>query len=157
MKSGPVPLYTMSFSGRILERGFWLYVWRIRFRKRVLLYVGRTGDSSSRYAASLFSRVSRHLDSSPRASANMLLRQIQGAGLDPLQCRYEIVALGPLFPEQPDLAKHRRIRDLVAPLERELAEHLSSKGYDVLGNHPSKGQADVKLLRAVLAAVDREI
>src|SRR5262249_37403040 len=105
----------VRFGGAILERGFWLYVWRVRCRKHVFYYVGRTGDSSSRYAASPFSRVGQHLDIRPRATANMLLRHIRSRRLDARQCSYELLAVGPLFPEQSNLVDHRRHRDIVAP------------------------------------------
>ena len=57
----------VRFEGALLERGFWLYVWRVRQESREVLYVGRTGDSSSRFAASPFSRLSQHLDIRPKA------------------------------------------------------------------------------------------
>ena len=38
-----------NFSGRILERGFWLYVWKVTAPNKTVFYVGRTGDSSSRW------------------------------------------------------------------------------------------------------------
>ena len=43
--------YAMSFDGALLGRGFWLYVWRITDGSRSVLYVGRTGDSSSPHAS----------------------------------------------------------------------------------------------------------
>ncbi len=46
--------YSMTFDGALLERGFWLYVWRIIEGTRTVLYVGRTGDSSSPNASSPF-------------------------------------------------------------------------------------------------------
>ena len=53
---------SMKFDGSLLQRGFWLYVWRVSQGRKRAYYVGRTGDSSSKFAASPFSRVSRHLD-----------------------------------------------------------------------------------------------
>ena len=41
----------ISFSSSVLERGFWLYVWRIDTPKGGMLYVGRTGDESSPHAS----------------------------------------------------------------------------------------------------------
>ena len=67
----------LKFSGAILERGFWLYAWRIENGSREFFYVGRTGDSSSQYAASPFSRLGQHLDIRPNATANMLLRHVR--------------------------------------------------------------------------------
>lgn len=76
-------IHEIGFRGALLERGFWLYVWRVRQDSREALYVGRTGDSSSRFAASPFSRLSQHLDLRPKASANMLLRNLQTRGAYP--------------------------------------------------------------------------
>jgi hypothetical protein len=62
---------SFHFDGRLLPRGFWLYVCRVESNTGALVYVGRTGDSSSVNAASLFSRVSRHLE----LSVTFLLEQ----------------------------------------------------------------------------------
>lgn len=35
-------VHRMSFDGQLLARGFWLYGWRTRCRRGLLLYVGRT-------------------------------------------------------------------------------------------------------------------
>lgn len=104
-------VHRVKFSGAILERGFWLYAWRITAGDEEVFYVGRTGDSSSKFAASPFARLGQHLDVRPKAPANMLLRQIRKAGLDPLKCNYELVAFGPLFLEQATLEAHREYRD----------------------------------------------
>ena len=53
--------HTLTFPGAMTERGFWLYVWRIMSPIGELLYVGRTGDSSSPYASSPFARMGQHL------------------------------------------------------------------------------------------------
>ena len=82
----------VRFEGALLERGFWLYVWRVRQESREVLYVGRTGDSSSRFAASPFSRLSQHLDIRPKASANMLFRNLIRRGFDPLGCSHSLFA-----------------------------------------------------------------
>jgi len=129
-----VKIHHIRFSGAILERGFWLYIWRIQSDTRTFFYVGRTGDSSSKYAASPFSRLGQHLDVRQTATANMLLRHVRKMGLDPLACNYELIALGPLFPEQPTLDLHREIRDRIASIEAELASYLRAKGLEVVGN-----------------------
>lgn len=148
-------LHRLDFSGSVLERGFWLYVWRIKSGRRQFLYVGRTGDSSSRFAASPFSRLSQHLDVRPKATANMLLRHVRKQKLDPIRCSFEMVAFGPLFPEQPDLERHRRFRDIVAPLESALAEHLRGRRYTVVGNHSTTGKLNKALFARVRRAVDK--
>jgi hypothetical protein len=50
--------YTVVLDGRTLQRGFWLYVWEVTTPNGAkLLYVGRTGDSSSINAQSPFNRM----------------------------------------------------------------------------------------------------
>jgi len=149
--------YQISFQGGLLERGFWLYIWRIEYKGRVCYYVGRTGDSSSRYAASPFSRLSQHLDVRNSASANMLLRNIRAAGFNPLECFFEMTAFGPIFPEQHTLDQHRQFRDRIAPLESALAEYLRQRGLEVIGKHPSPGSVDQKIFSEVLTSVGKTI
>jgi len=60
--SNKINTYEMSFDGHILQRGFWLYVWRIEFEGKQYYYVGRTGDSSSAHVSSPFNRIGQHLD-----------------------------------------------------------------------------------------------
>ena len=122
-----------------------------------MLYVGRTGDSSSRFAASPFSRLGQHLDVRTKASANMLLRYLRKAGFDPLRCSYSLVATGPLYPEQSTLIAHRKIRDLVAPIEAAIAAQLLADGHEVLGKHPKKtavhGEMYAQVLKSSRAAL----
>ncbi len=147
-------LHHLKFSGAILERGFWLYAWRIRCGDREFFYVGRTGDSSSKYAASPFLRLSQHLDVRPKAAANMLLRHVRALKLDPLTCTYELLAFGPIFPEQTTLELHRKFRDQIAPLETALAAFLRSGGHEVVGTHGSKGEPDPQLVAEVRRVFD---
>lgn len=139
--------HKVSFSGALLERGFWLYVWRVNCgASRIVHYVGRTGDSSSHNAASPFGRLSQHLDMREKATANMLLRHLRRIGIDPLGCHFELFAVGPMFPEQATLDLHRQFRDRIAPLEAALAERLRSCGLEVLGKHPRVSNPDPALL-----------
>ena len=49
----------LMLDGKLLKRGFWVYVWKIITKDdQVFYYVGRTGDSSSCNAALPFSRMS---------------------------------------------------------------------------------------------------
>lgn len=150
-------VHQLSFGGAVLERGFWLYVWRVMCRTDQFLYVGRTGDSSSPYAASPFSRIGQHLDLRPKASANMLLRHIRKRGLDPEQCNFKLIAIGPVFPEQSTLEAHRQYRDMIAPIEAALADYLRAKGHDVCGSHFSKHQLDTRLFGQIVGKLDRLI
>jgi len=142
-------LHRTSFSGAILERGFWLYAWRITCGKRRFFYVGRTGDSSSHFAASPFSRLGQHLDIRTNAKANTLLRHVRTQGLDPLECDFELLAFGPLFPEQQSMELHRKFRDKIAPLEAALAQIFKSRGFKVVGIHGQPGAPEPALLAEV--------
>jgi hypothetical protein len=116
--------HRLEFTGAILERGFWLYVWHVTCARKSFVYVGRTGDSSSRYAASPFNRLGQHLDLRESATANMLKRHIERAGLDPAASKFKLFAVGPIFPEPKGIRLHRMHRDIVAPLEAALARHM---------------------------------
>jgi hypothetical protein len=142
------------FDGRILQRGFWLYVWVITHEDQEFLYVGRTGDSSSQFASSPFSRIGQHLDLRPNAKGNSLLLNIRRENIAPMACAFELFAVGPLFDEQPDMASHRTHRDIVAPLESALAEHLKAAGYRVLGTHGSRHRVDQTLFQQITSVVN---
>jgi hypothetical protein len=71
----------MSFDGALVERGFWLYVWRIVAGSQTVLYVGRTGDSSSPHASSPFKRVGQHLEVGPIAKGNSMSKQLRANGI----------------------------------------------------------------------------
>lgn len=149
--------YAMTFDGALLERGFWLYVWRITDGERSVLYVGRTGDSSSAHASSPFKRIGQHLDAGPNAKGNALARQLKKAGLPPERCTFEMVAVGPLFPEQEDMERHRTFRDQAGALERALADHLRAAGHEVIGNHPRAIACDEKLCADVCRVVGEKL
>ncbi len=151
-----VTAHSMRFDGALVERGFWLYVWRIVAGAETVLYVGRTGDSASPYASSPFERVGRHLEVGPNAKGNSMGRQLQTQGIDPRSCAFHMVAIGPIFPEQPDMNRHRPIRDEIAAQETALAGLLSSRGYRVLGNHPAPRVYDRGLFARVHDLIDAE-
>jgi len=46
-----------------------------------------------------------------------------------------MLALGPLFEEKEAFDEHKPLRDQMATLEYEIAEHLRNMNYDVLGTH----------------------
>lgn len=92
-------LFRMRFDGRLLKRGFWLYVWDIRSDRQRVLYVGRTGDSSSVNASSPFARIGQHLNFKENAKANSLAKRLAHARIDHEACAFSMVAMGRLFPE----------------------------------------------------------
>lgn len=149
--------YATQFSGKILERGFWLYIWRIQSPSRTVWYVGRTGDNSSPNAASPFGRLSQHLDLRTSATANMLARNLHRAGIEPEQCQFGLLAIGPLFPEQNSFEEHVPFRDSTALLEAELAHHLTEQGLEVIGTHSPRGKFDKELFAEVLEKVSEFI
>jgi|GEM_PF-1337939 len=141
--------YSMKFEGALLKRGFWLYVWEIKRDTSHHVYVGRTGDSSSSHAQSPFKRIGQHLDPSPTAKGNALGRQLRKAGVMHESCTFEMVAIGPIFPEQRSFAEHVPVRDCMASLERAIADQLKVLGYVVLGTHPRVGNPDKRLLSQI--------
>lgn len=146
--------FSMTFDGHLLNRGFWLYVWQITGPLSHHVYVGRTGDSSSAHASSPFKRIGQHLDSSPKARGNALGKQLQRAGVKYGECSFEMVAVGPIYPEQSDFDAHVPLRNQMAALERAVADELHQRGYKVLGSHPSRGSPDPSVVQQVLALLD---
>ena len=128
--------YRLAFDGAILERGFWIYAWKIVHGKELAVYVGRTGDSSSPNASSPFRRAGQHLDIKPDAKGNSLKRAIDNLGWAPESCRFEQIALGPFFPEQESMAAHIPYRDRIAAIEHEISKVVGNR-YCLIGNHGS--------------------
>ena len=145
--------YKMKFDGAVLERAFWLYVWDIKAPKAEYLYVGRTGDSSSPRAASPVSRISQHLDFGPKAKGSSIVKRLAEKEIKPSSCSFEMLAIGPLFPEQKLFASHKLFRDKMATLEHRLAHHLRTLGYDVLGTHRLGSELDEEWFEQVLAII----
>ena len=129
--------HSITFTGAVLERGFWLYAWHVSGSGKDFVYVGRTGDNSSPHAASPFNRLGQHLDVRPAAPANMLHRHLVKHGIDPIQATYRLVTVGPIYPEVPgkNMSEHVKVRDDVNRMEQELADHMRAKGYEVVSNH----------------------
>lgn len=138
--------FSMSFDGQLLKRGFWLYVWEIEGPLSTYLYVGRTGDSSSPHASSPFNRIGQHLDPRSSAKGNALGKQLQKAGVNCLDCRFEMVAIGPIFPEQATFDAHVPARNRMAAIERSIADELRQRGHVVLGTHPRAEKPDECIL-----------
>jgi hypothetical protein len=142
--------HTLSFSGKLLGRGFWLYVWEISTADALFYYVGRTGDSSSPNAQSPFNRMSQHLGLNERS--NVLRRRLATRGIDPETCAFRLVSHGPILNEAPASEDHRRPRDITAALEKALAVALGNAGYDVISKVHSRTPLDDKLFEDVRTA-----
>ena len=147
--------YSMFFDGALLERGFWLYIWDIKNLTGRYLYVGRTGDSSSPNAASPFLRIGQHLDFSPNAKANSIAKHLKEIDLAPSSAKFNMLAIGPLFPEQKTFEDHIVYRDKVAALEKALAKHLQGNGYNVLGTHTSNKMLDEEIFKKITKIVNK--
>ena len=149
--------FTVSLDGEMLRRGFYLYVWRITTPDgQRALYVGRTGDSSSPHAQSLFNRLGQNLGT--LANASMVRNNLEKRGIDPVTCQFEMVGFGPIFEEMPgkDMAAHKPIRDKVAAVEKRLAEDLTAAGYDVMNVVRSNAPLDLDVYEPVKAAFAAE-
>jgi hypothetical protein len=141
------------FPSAMLAEGFWLYVWRVKTcDDQVLLYVGRTGDSSSANAAPPYRRIAQHLGTV--AASNMLRTHLEkGRGIKPEDCiSFEFIGHGPLFARQADLDSHKPIRDIVAAQEAKLALALGAAGYDVMNTVRTSKPLDGELWGRVRAA-----
>jgi hypothetical protein len=153
-------LHRLTLPGQMLQRGFWLYVWRVQTPKGEQLYVGRTGDSSSPHATAPYTRMGQHLGFSK--AQNGLRRLLTEAGVEPESCgQFELISYGPIFPEigmTKDQLRHERmvlhtpVRDEMAGLEKKLRDALVAAGYKVLNVVHSKKPYDVAHWDAVRIA-----
>ena len=134
----------LTFPGAITRRGFWLYVCRIESPIGELLYVGRTGTSSSSQATSPFTRIGLHLGTNKnQALIRKHLKEAKRKGkkqkIKPEDCTsFQMVAYGPMASEAEGENEHRKERDKVAALEKALADALKAGGYDVLNEVRSR-------------------
>jgi hypothetical protein len=138
------------FHGALLERGFWIYICVIEHLGEKIIYVGRTGDSSSLNAGSPFLRLTGHLDRKYTAKSATMLKQLTKHGFDVEKCSFELFAFGPFYPEQKERESHRTYRDVLAALERDVADELRKRGYTVVGSHNSKTQSDSEIFFRIL-------
>jgi len=140
------------FPGSLLATGFWLYVWRVRTREHGdLLYVGRTGDSSSAKAAPPYRRMGQHLGFVK--ASNALRTHLAGCGVVPESCTsFQFIAHGPIFAQQSKMSAHKPFRNRIAALEKKLADSLRASGYEVLNTVNCRMELDAELWRIVREA-----
>ncbi len=144
-------LHELQFDGRVLRRGFWLYVWEVTPAEHApLYYVGRTGDSSSTNAQSPFNRMGQHLGFADNSS--MLRKHLGHYALEPETCAFRLIALGPLEQESEavERAEHDERRDIVAALEKALAAAMRDAGYRVMNEVRSRKNLDAERFNDVL-------
>ncbi len=136
----------------LLERGFWLYVWRVEAPGgKFFYYVGRTGDNSSPYATPPYQRMGQHLGH--QKSQNALRKHLLERDIKPEDCRaFHLIAHGPLFPQAEDMEAHKKPRDIVAALEKALADALKEAGYEVMNTLRCRKPLDVDLFTSVQTA-----
>jgi hypothetical protein len=149
--------FIVTLDGAMLRRGFWLYVWEITSPNGdKLLYVGRTGDSSSPNAQSLLNRMGQNLGT--LASSSMVRNNLENRDVDPAECKFRMVGRGPVFdePATKSMDAHKPIRDQVAALEKRLAEDLKAVGYDVMNTVRSRAVLDEALYEQVRGAFAEE-
>jgi len=145
--------FTVTLDGAMLRRGFYLYVWEITPPDgKKVLYVGRTGDSSSPNAQSLFNRLGQNLGT--LSTSSMVRNNLEKRGIDPTQCQFDMVGYGPIFDELPvqDMEAHKPIRDKVGAAEKKLAEDLKNAGYDVMNRVRCNAPLDEEIYKPVRAA-----
>jgi hypothetical protein len=142
-------LHQLEFDGALLARGFWLYVWEITTKDGGKVhYVGRTGDSSSLNAQSPFARLSQHLGWNEKSNA--LRRNLEAHKLIAEECQaFRLFACGPIFHESKSEVKHRHSRDVVAALEKALADAMHAAGYELLNEVKCRKALDPDLWREV--------
>lgn len=152
-------LHTLSFPGAMVQRGFWLYVWRVQLPASEVLYVGRTGDNSSPHATAPYTRMGQHLGSIK--TQNALRKHLAARGFEPQDCEtFELISYGPIFPEveagersrDERMLEHLPFRNIVGALERDLAGALSEAGYDVVNSVKWRHGSDPQLWQDVRAA-----
>ena len=153
-------LHRLTLPGPMLQRGFWLYVWRVQAPKGERLYVGRTGYSSSPHATAPYTRMGQHLGFSK--AQNSLRRLLTEAGVEPETCgQFDLISYGPIFPEigmtkeqlrHEQMLLHTPVRDQMAGLEKKLRDALVAAGYQVLNVVHSKKQYDAAQWNAVRTA-----
>ena len=149
-------VHELVFDGALLTRGFWLYVWEIeRPNGPNLYYVGRTGDSSSTNAQSPFNRMGQHLGFAQ--NSNMLRRHLGKFSAEPEQCSFRLVALGPLEAESKAESRreHDERRDVVAAMEKALAELMAKAGCVVMNDVVSRKPLDAMRFASVRTAFSR--
>lgn len=151
---------TMTLPGLMLQRGFWLYVWRVETPKGEMLYVGRTGDNSSPNAVAPYNRMGQHLGFVK--TQNALRKHLEKQGIKPEDCEaFHLIAHGPIYPEVPKeegadrpalMEKHMPLRNLVGAMEKALAGDLMLAGYKVLNTVKWSHPYDKKVWSGVRSA-----
>jgi hypothetical protein len=158
--------HKLTLPPSMLQRGFWLYAWRVVAPDgQELVYVGRTGDNSSPNASPAYIRMGQHLGSA--VTQNALRRHLVKRGIPPEAClSFDLIAHGPIYPEveKPEnfshedkqlrkqlMEKHIPLRDIVGAMEKQLAVDLKAAGYTLLNTVKWRHKIDRDLWSPVRA------
>lgn len=79
---------------------------------------------------------------------------MRSVGVKCEECTFEVLAIGPIWPEQVDFESHLSIRDQMAALERAVADELRQRGEVVLGAHLQAGNPDQTVLQRIRTLLD---
>lgn len=143
--------YEVRLEGATLRRGFWLYVWEVTAPdEQKLLYVGRTGDSSSPKAASPFNRMGQHLGNIK--ASNMLRTHLGKREMLPEDCCFRFIAVGPILTEATNWEEHISRRDIVGGMEQKLEQELRRAGWNVMNTVPGSFELDEQLWKDIRPA-----
>ena len=125
----PAPqTHSITLPAGMLQRGFWIYVWRaIDAEGSQWLYIGRTGDNSSPYAAPPYQRMGQHL--SHQATTSALRSRLRDKGVDVDACQsFEMISYGPVYVEVPRPDNYRyedkETRSALFQKHKPLARHV---------------------------------
>lgn len=137
----------------MLERGFWIYAWKIVGpRSEHLFYVGMTGDVT-RVAQSPFGRATSTLSDSNK-NANTLRKTLAERSIDPARCKaLTLAAYGPLY-DSGDSEHYMEHWHKVRSLERALFDALKADGFEPINRRRPDGRPDydARLLDSIRAA-----
>jgi hypothetical protein len=64
--------------------------------------------------------------------SNVLRRRLEKSGIAPEECEFRLTAHGPILAEAKSPEEHRYARDIVAALEKALADAMATAGYQVI-------------------------
>ena len=129
-------LHHVSVPVPILQRGFWLYIWKVGLPEGDHgHYVGMTGDTATGRAQSAANHVSANLGFTAHASAiRRYLHRRHRVHLE--NCRsLEFISFGPVYPE-PAPTEYQAVRGKVAALANRLWDRLNASGYEMLNTLP---------------------
>jgi hypothetical protein len=130
-----------------LERGFWIYAWKIiGSRDERLCYVGMTGDVT-RVAQSPFGRATSTLGTNKEA--NTLRKALGARGIEPECCKaLTLIAYGPLY-DAVNAGHYMEHWHKVRALERALYDALKDGGFEPINKQRPHGRAEYDAIYSI--------